>query len=1164
MAVSPEDDIELRRMTVANLSGSSRTVEITSYAEVVLFDPRSESQHPVYQGLFVRTELLPAKAAILCARRPRSADEHWPCLLHTMMVRGQAGEHGLSFETDRACFLGRGRTPADPLAMDTVGPLGDGAGDVLDPIVAVRRRIRLSPGESVVVDAITGVGKDREGAVSLLDKYQDHRLADRVFDMAWTHSQVAPARLAARPGRRPGLRQARQLAALCRFEAPRRPKLDRAEPQRAARPVELRHFRRPAHRAAENERPVVAGVCANAVQAHAYWRHKGLRVDLIIWAEAAAGYRQSLLDAIVGLVHGTSEGKLLDQHGGIFVRNIEQVPEEDQLLIQAVARIVLSDRFGSLTAQLDRRVRQDDRVEKFRATLEREGPIPGEEEIPERELTCFNGLGGFTADGREYVVRLYPGKPTPAAWVNVLANPVFGSVVSESGGAIPGTRTPTSSASRPGTTTRSATPAERLSTSATKRRDDSGLPRPPPPRERIPISAVTASATRRSSIPRINSSRRRSIYVGVEVPVKFTVIRLRNVSDRTRRFSVTGFCEWVLGESRDRSAMHVVTRVDPQTGAVFAWNAFNADFAQHVTFYQCSEPDRSLTGSRTEFIGRNGSALSPRGHAAAASVQSRRRGTGSCAAISAGVEIPPGSRRRCSLFWGGRERAAGPALAAVVRRDGRGAAGVGKRVAILETPTRRLVRRNPRSRGQLPGQPLALYQVLTAPFWGRSGFYQSGGAYGFRDQLQDCLAFLYECPWLTRQHLLTAASRQFVEGDVQHWWHPPSGRGIRTRISDDCLWLPYVACRYIAVTGDTGVLDEEAPFLEGRSLRAGEESDYDRPQVAERRASLYEHCLRAIRHRLQFGVHRLPLMGTGDWNDGMNRVGRGGKGESVWLAFFLHDVLERFAVLAAARGDDASTRLCTNRRTGSGRPSRPRGGMGDGIGAPTSTTARRWDPRKTPNAASTRCRRVGPSLSGAAAPERAAWLCRRFPGVWWIGTRLIRASRPPFERRPGTRDTSAATCPESAKTAASIPMRPSGWRWRGPRSGAQRGMATVRPAQSHPSRRHRPRAAVYKVEPYAVAADLYTAQGHEGRGGWTWYTGSAAWMYQLLVENLLGLKLEVDQLALTPLFHPEWSDYKIHYRYRNTFYHIHVARAETGGERAASPGCSSTAPHKGT
>lgn len=1154
MAVSPEDDIELRRMTLTNFSRSSRTVEITSYAEVVLFDPRSESQHPVYQGLFVRTELLPPKAAILCTRRPRSAEEHWPCLLHTVMVRGQAGDHALSFETDRARFIGRGRTPADPFALDKAGPLSDSAGDVLDPVVAVRRRIRLRPGESVVVDAVTGVGKDREKAVAILDKYQDYRLADRVFDLAWTQSQVLLHGL--RLGQAEAQLFGRLASSLLYADSRRRPSPSLIARNRKGQSGLWSY-------GVSGDLPIVLlrmsdlsalDLAQTLIQAHAYWRHKGLRVDLIIWAEAFAGYRQSLLDAIVGLVHGRSEGKLLDQHGGIFVRNIEQVPEEDRLLIQAVARIVLSDRFGSLTAQLERRGRQDFRAEKFRATLEREGPIPGEEEIPQRELTCFNGLGGFTADGREYVVQLYPGNTTPAPWVNVLANPAFGSVVSESGGAY----TWHENAHEFRLTPWYNDPIGDTSGEALYIRDEETgrfwSPTPGPAKGANPYlcrHGLGYSAFEHTEDHLFSET---LIYVGVEVPVKFTVIRLRNVSDRTRRFSVTGFCEWVLGESRDRSAMHVVTRVDPQTGAVFAWNAFNSDFAQHVTFYHCSETDRSLTGSRTEFIGRNGSPAAPA--AMRCKRLSNRVGAGfdPCAAIQACVEIPPGQQKEVLFVLGAAQN---EQQARSLLRSFGGTDGARQELEnvwqfwkrqlggfFVETPDPTI---------NFLANHWLLYQVLASRFWGRSGFYQSGGAYGFRDQLQDSLAFLYECPWLTRQHLLTSASRQFVEGDVQHWWHPPSGRGVRTRISDDYLWLPYVACRYTAVTGDTGVLNEEVPFLEGRALKPDEESDYDRPQVSERRASLYEHCVRAIKHGLQFGAHHLPLMGTGDWNDGMNRVGRGGKGESVWLAFFLYDVLKRFAVLASQRGDDASARLCTDQADRLRQAIEAEGWDG------------RWYKRAffddgTPLGSSENleCRidslpQSWAVLSGAAAPERAR-LALQSVSECLVDRelRVIKLLRPPFDSAPL----------DPGYIRGYVPgVRENGGQYTHAAVWVAMAWATLqRPEEAwelfnllNPIRHAdtAERAAVYKVEPYAVAADLYAAKGHEGRGGWTWYTGSAGWMYQLLVENLLGLKLEVDRLALTPLFHPEWSDYRIHYRYRNTFYDIHVVRTVPGAWNVA-------------
>ncbi|MHB8898239.1 MAG: GH36-type glycosyl hydrolase domain-containing protein [Thermoguttaceae bacterium] len=1154
MAVSPEDDIEVRRITLTNFSRSSRSVEVTSYAEVVLLDPRSESHHPVYHGLFVGTELLRPKAAILCTRRPRSAEEHWPCLLHSVMVRGQVGDQALSFETDRARFIGRGRTPANPVALDKAGPLSDSAGHVLDPVVAIRRRIRLRPGETIVVDAITGVAQDREAAVALLDKYQDHRLAERVFDVAWTQSQVLLH----------GLRLSQAEAQLFGSLAS---SLLYADSRRRPSPSLIARNRKGQSGlwsyGVSGDLPIVLlrvsdlsalDLAQTLIQAHAYWRHKGLHVDLIIWAEAIAGYRQSLLDAIVGLVHGRSEGKLLDQHGGIFVRNIEQVPEEDRVLIQSVARVVLSDRFGRLTAQLDRRVRQEGRVEKFRPTLERQGPIPGEEELPPRELICFNGLGGFTQDGREYVVQLYPGKPTPAPWVNVLANPGFGTVVSESGGAY----TWHENAHEFRLTPWYNDPVGDTTGEALYIRDEETgrfwSPTPGPAKGANPYlcrHGLGYSAFEHTEDHLFSET---LVYVGVEAPVKFTVIRLRNISDRTRRFSVTGFCEWVLGASRDRSAMHVVTRVDPQSGAVFAWNAFNSDFAQHVAFYGCSATDRSLTGSRTEFIGRNGSPAAPAGMRSKRLSNRVGAGFDPCAAIQAYVEIPAGQQTEVIFVLGAAEN---ETEARSLLRSYGGADGARQELEDVwqfwKHQLDGLSVETPDPAVNFLASHWLLYQVLTSRFWGRSGFYQSGGAYGFRDQLQDSLAFLVECPWLTRQHLLTAASRQFAEGDVQHWWHPPSGRGLRTRISDDYLWLPYVACRYVAVTGDVGILNEEVPFLDGKPLQPGEASVYDRPQVAERRASLYEHCVRAIRHGLQFGVHGLPLMGTGDWNDGMNRVGREGKGESVWLAFFLYDVLKRFAPLALQRGDEDSARRCTDQADRLRQAIEAEGWDGQWY-------KRAFFDDGTPLGSSqnTECRidslpQSWAVLSGAAAPDRAQLALQSVSdGLVDRDLRLIKLLHPPFDSAPldpgyirgyvpGVREnggqyTHAAIWVAMAWTTLQRPEE--AW-------DLFNLLNPIRHADTAE------RAAVYKVEPYVVAADVYAAQGHEGRGGWTWYTGSAGWMYQLLVENLLGLKLEVDRLALSPLFHPEWSDYRIHYRYRNAFYDIHVVRTEPGARNVA-------------
>jgi cellobiose phosphorylase len=904
ISVSPENDIELRRITLTNRSDFIRTIEVTSYAEVVLAPHAHDLSHPAFSNLFVQTEILPQRQAIFCTRRPRSADERPPWLVHLMAVQGTT-VGAASYETDRMRFIGRGRTLAAPVAMDGTARLSDSQGPVLDPVICIRRVIRLEPNESVKVDLVTGVAESREAVTALMEKYHDTRLTDRVFELSWTHSHILLQQLNATEA---DAQAYARLAGSIIF----------ASSLRRARASVLTRNRRGQSGlwgyGISGDLPIVLvrirdrdkiDLVRQAVLAHAYWRMRGLSVDLVIWNEDDSVYRQSLQETIMDLVAASPEAALVDKPGGVFVRRGEQMSEEDRTLLQTVARVVLKDDAGTLAEQSERRGRVEVLIPALRPA--RGLPeIAGSTETPYRDLAFFNGTGGFSRDGREYVAILRPGQNTPAPWVNVIANAQFGTVVCESGSVY--TWSENSHEFR--LTPWYNDPVTSASGEAVYIRDEENgrfwSPAPLPVRGRNPYIARHGFGYSMFECCEDGIVTELSLYVATDAPVKFVRLKITNRSGRARQLSVTGYWEWVLGEVRDRTLMHVVTEVDAVSGALFARNPYHTEFGDRVAFVDCSESTRTVTGDRTEFIGRNGSPANP---AAMRRVRlSGRTGAGfdPCAAIQAPVALADGQEKEIVFILGaaGNEEQARQ-LAYRFRNAGdayRALEGVWHYwsrtlgAVYFETPDPAV---NFLANGWL------VYQTLACRMWARTGFYQSGGAFGFRDQLQDAMAIVHAEPGLFREHLLRAAGRQFIEGDVQHWWHPPFGRGVRTHFSDDYLWLPYATCRYVATTGDTGVLDESMPFLRSRPLRPEEESYYDLPQVADEAGTLYEHCVRAIQHGLRFGTHGLPLMGCGDWNDGMNLVGQHGKGESVWLGFFLFEVLNQFTQLARGRGDAA-------------------------------------------------------------------------------------------------------------------------------------------------------------------------------------------------------------------------------------------------------------------
>ncbi|APP82901.1 GH36-type glycosyl hydrolase domain-containing protein [Xanthomonas hortorum pv. vitians] len=1156
IAISAEDDVELRRLRIRNRSRQTRVIEITTYAEVVLAPAQADEAHPAFSNLFVQTEILADKQALLCTRRPRGHDEAQPWMLHLVAVH-DADVATISYETDRAAFVGRGRSTRNPLALRDQASLSGAAGSVLDPIVAIRCRISLAPDQQAQVDMVYGVGTQRAACTALIDKYRDRRLADRVFDLALTQSQVTRRQINA------SLEDAmlyERLAARVLF----------VDPQlRADNEVLLHNHRGQSalwSHAISGDLPIVLlritdpdnlDLVRQLVQAHAYWRLKGLRADLVIWNESQAGYRQQLQDAILGLIAADPEANVLDRPGGIFVRAIEHISQEDRVLLQTVARAILSDANGTLDAQLQRHpsaraqppllepMRQPDSADELASThaayLDKTLQAAAEEPV-----LFDNGLGAFAADGREYRITLDEGIATPAPWCNVMANAQFGSVVSDSS---PGYSWAENAHEFRLTPWHNDPVGDASSEAFYLRDEDTGQVWSP---MALPCRGSGRYTVRHGFGYSVYSHIEHGIgselwvFVDVERPIKFSHLRLKNLSGRPRRLSVTGYVEWVLGDIRTRSQLHVVSEVDLGSSVLTARNPYNTEFDGRVAFFDADAPNRSITADRNEFLGRNGSLAAP----AALTRQrlSGRVGAGldPCAAIQIPVTLAAEQSFETVFRLGA---AVDRESALTLARQSRGVAAAHTALLAVRAHWQQILGTvqvtTPDPAVDLLANGWLLYQTIACRFLARSGYYQSGGAYGFRDQLQDSMAMVHAQPALTRAHLLRCAAHQFVQGDVQHWWHPPQDRGVRTQCSDDFLWLPQALCRYLDVTNDASVLDERVSFIDGRALKPEEESYYDLPHITGNVQSLYAHGVLALQRGMaRLGERGLPLIGSGDWNDGMNRVGKDGKGESVWLGFFLYDTLLRFADVAVQRDDGAFAATC----------------RAHAHALRTALEQHAWDGRwyrrawfddGTPlgSSDSDECRIDSLSqswavLSGAMDPARSAQAMEAMrQQLVDAETGIVKLLVPPFDHTehdpgyirgyvPGVRENGGQYTHAAVwATMAFAHLGDSARAWQ---------LASM----INPIHHARDAAGVqrYKAEPYVLAADVYAVAPHAGRGGWSWYTGAAGWMYRLLTESLLGLQRHGERMHIVPCIPASWPEYQLRYRFGSSTYVIDVTQ----------------------
>lgn len=1155
--VATDDNAELRRITLHNDGDAVREVELTSYCEVVLTSAASDAAHRVFSNMFVYTEWVSDhRGTLLAHRRPRTAQEN-PVWAGHVIAASSGILDSLQFETDRARFIGRNRDCAAPAAVVQDQPLSNSCGAVLDPIFSLRVRVQIAPKAQIRVLFTTFVADSRGDALQIADKYHHADAFERGAQQAWTYARADLHHLEI------------DIAEAHAFQAFAAHLLYPNSRHRADRGVlaandasvsELWRF------GVSGDRPVVVVRCTDLrdmeaaqqiLRAQEYWRSKLLVVDVVFLNERAQSYQQELQHALQNLVQSASGwNSALDaalRPVAVAIAST-QLDVRDQTLLLTAASVLIVPAQGSLVDQL---ARQDPPPPS--ATTNTASALRHERALATPVTHCAsaslefsNGFGGFDNAGLEYSFALRPGLPTPHPWSNVIANADLGTLVTESGAMCTWWQNSSENLLTPW----SNDPVTDSSGEVIYLRDEDDATLWTATCAPIRLAAAQYGAVHGQGYSRFRCDTNElfcelTIWVDATASVKWFSLAVTNRSARVRNLAVVAYVEWVLAHSRAQSAPYIVTERDAQSGALLARNPWSRDFSGAVAWLDVHSKPRSFTCAREEFLGRHGSQASP------IAMRMNKRLTGRCgagydpcAALDVALTLPPGGSQ-LTVFTLGQAASRSAALEALQAARADDAARSLERVKELwearldcvqiKTPDRAL---------DILMNRWFIYQVMSCRLWARAGFYQAGGAFGFRDQLQDILALLVTTPELAREHLLRAAAHQFVEGDVQHWWHPPLNRGVRTRIVDDRVWLPYVLAEYIRVTGDVALLDENVPFLDGMALPADKDDIYFEPTISEHRVSVYEHAARALDASLAHGRHGLPLMGGGDWNDGMNRVGAGGAGESIWMAWFLLDTIKKFTAIALSRGEASRARRWNEAGEGFRNACEQAGWDG-------AWYRRAFFDDGVPlgSAVNTECRidSIAQSwavMCGAAPIERAD---RAMDSVREFLVRdaddLILLFAPPFNHAPldpgyikgyppGIRENGGQYT--HAAIWALIAFA---------KLGRSNDVGDVLEALN-PIRRSETRrgSAAYKVEPYVLAADIYSEAPHARRGGWTWYTGSAGWMYRAVLEWVLGVRILHDSIEFAPCLPASWPTAQVTYKRNQCWYDINMVN--DGGGRA--------------
>ena len=1154
VSVPANDDVEIRRVSLTNHGRHARILALTSYAEIILNEQSADLRHPAYNKLFIESEFLEKEGILLFRRRPRSADEKHIYLAH-FFVSNQEEVSLTGYETDRAKFLGRGGTARRPLVFSTstqTSVLSRTTGSTLDPICSLQAEVILEPYRTVQVAFITLAAQSRKEAMELARRYRHWSQVSRAIQDVRIQAEEELAQLNLTSQK---VEQIQKLLSPLVYLS----NALRAEPavlqsNTLAQPG-LWPF------GISGDYPIVLvrvkrnqdfDLLGEVVLAHTYWRKRGLMIDLVIFSQRETSYEQDFRNRVYRLLERTASESWLNDRGGIFMLQEDQMSEAERILLMTVARVVLDGEAGPLERQLSKLDVAPVRLPRF-VPIEPLYPlldVPPELKRPS-DLHFQNGMGGFTSDGREYVIFLEPGQWTPAPWVNVIATPEFGCVVSEAG---MGPTWSQNSGENRLTPWRNDPVTDPPSEAIYLRDEDTGQiwsPTPLPARADAPYLIRHGAGYSIFEHASHGLMQNMMVFVAPDEPVKIVQLKLENTTKRMRRINVMYYAEWVLGVARENTAAYITPEFDSNSFALLARNGYNSDFGQRVAFLASTREPAGVTTDRTEFLGNLGSYIRPAALERVGLTPRLEPGSDPCAVLQFLLWLQPGETKEITFLLGqGADRTDAERLIKHFQNIQNVEAAREQVREFWDEILEQTQVQTPDAAMDILLNRWLLYQSLACRFWGRTAFYQSSGAYGFRDQLQDVMAYAHVRPDLIRQHILEAAAHQFEQGDVLHWWHPPVGRGILTRCSDNLLWLPFVTAHYVRVTGDRSILDEEIPFLRADPLKAGEHERYGQFPTGETH-SIYEHCCRAIAKGVTAGPHGIPLMGAHDWNDGMSRVGHLGKGESIWLGWFLSATLRDFAEICDLKDDAKRASEYRAQIVNIHKALEKNGWDGEWY-----LRAYYDDGSRLGSSMNNECRidSIAQSwaiISGNADPEHAA---QAMESVYRHLVRreeeLLLLFTPPFQR--------------TARDPGYIKGYPRGIRENGGQythaalwaiwAFAQMGQGDratelfrlINPIYhaDTPAKVER-----YRVEPYVIAADVYSVEPYVGRGGWTWYSGSASWMYRLGIEMILGIQRLGEHLQIKPSIPKDWPQIQINYRFGKSLYHILVKQQDGKHEK---------------